>query len=207
MTRIRSRAGLATLATAALLILPAANASAALIQTSACDGATLTQAFSRFGDPAYYKLVPGGDFEGSLTGWNLRGNAAKGSGSETFGVLGAGSSSLTLAPGASATTPAVCVNAGAPTYRFFSRSSGGLLGLLPLMKVDLVYRDNLLGLVALPLGTAVPSSSWTPSLPLITGSIVAGLLDNGVSSLSLRFTSLTGTWRIDDVLVDPAHRG
>jgi hypothetical protein len=207
MTSIRSRAGLAILAAAALFILPAANASAALIETSPCDGATLSQSFARFGDSAYYKLVPGGDFEGTLDGWALRGGAAKGSGSESFGVTGAGASSLTLPAGASATTPAVCVNAGAPTYRFFSRSSGGLLGLLPLMKVELVYRSNLLGLVALPLGTAVPSSSWTPSLPLFTGAIAAGLIDDGVSDLSLRFTSLTGTWRIDDVLVDPAQRG
>src|SRR6185437_14756368 len=65
LTRIRSRVGLAMLAAAALFIVPAANASAALIETSPCDGSTLTQAFARFGDSNFYKLVPGGDFEGS----------------------------------------------------------------------------------------------------------------------------------------------
>src|SRR3954447_19460556 len=204
---IRSKAGLA-LAAAVLFILPVANASAALIETSPFDGATLTQPFARFRDNAFYKLVPGGDFEGSLTGWTLRGGAAKGSGSESFGVTGSvGASSLTLPAGASATTPATCVNAGAPTYRFVSKSSGGLLGLLPLMKVDLVYHDNLLGLVALPLGTAVPSSNWSSLLALPNAALVAGLIDNGVSELSLRFTSVTGTWRVDDVFVDPAQRG
>jgi hypothetical protein len=204
----RSKAGLATLAAAALFILPAASASAGLIDTSACDSAAVSQPFAQWGDGSSYKLVPGGDFEGTLPGWTLRGSAGKTTGSESFGVTGrVGASALSLAPGASATSPATCVNAGAPTYRFFARSSGGLLGVLPLLKVDLVYRDNVLGLVPLPLGTAVPSSSWAPSPTLITGSLVAGLLDNGVSELSLRFTSLTGTWRIDDVFVDPWHHG
>src|SRR4051794_8433758 len=63
MTSIRSRAGLAILAAAALFILPAANASAALVEPSPCEGARLSQSFARFGDSAYYKLVPGGDFE------------------------------------------------------------------------------------------------------------------------------------------------
>jgi hypothetical protein len=36
---------------------------------------------------------------------------------------------------------------------------------------------------------------------------VAGLLDDGVSSLSLRFTAVSGTWRVDDVFVDPWNRG
>jgi hypothetical protein len=203
---IRTKAGLA-LAAAALFILPAANASAALIDTSPCDGATLTQPFADFGDNAFYKIVPGGDFEGSLTGWTLKGGAAKASGSESFNVTGkAGASSLNLPAGASAITPATCVNAGAPTYRFFTKSSGGLLGLLPVMKVDLVYH-NLLGLVALPLGTAVPSSNWSSLLALPNLALVSGLIDDGVSDLSLRFTAVTGTWRVDDVFVDPAQRG
>jgi hypothetical protein len=196
------------LATAALSILPAAGASAALIDTSACDTAATSQAFARFGDSSSYKLVPGGDFEGSLSGWTLRNRAATGSGSETFGVTGeVGDSSLTLPPGGSATSPSTCVNAGAPTYRFFARSSGGLLGLLPLLKVDLVYRDNVLGLLALPLGTAIPSSSWAPSPVLFNAALVAALVDGGVTDLSLRFTAVTGTWRIDDVFVDPWHHG
>ena len=39
----------------------------------------------------------------------------------------------------------------------------GLLGLLPAMTVELVYRDGLLGLVAVPIGTVLPGSSWRPS--------------------------------------------
>ena len=190
----------AVTATAAFAIVPAASASASLIDTSACDGAQLSQPFAAFGDNAFYKLVPGGDFESGLSGWTVKGTAKVVSGGNS------GRYSLSLPAGSSVTTPFSCVNAGAPTYRFFSKSSGGLLGLLPVMKVDLVYRDNVLGLVALPLGTALPSSTFKPSLPLLTASVVAGLVDNGVSDLAFRFTSVAGTWGVDDVWVDPYNR-
>ena len=44
------------------------GASAGLINTDSCDNATLTQPFAPWGDSGYYKLVPGGDFEGSMAG-------------------------------------------------------------------------------------------------------------------------------------------
>jgi len=200
LSRVRNRLALAAATASLLAVLPAASASASLIDTSACDGATLSQPFAAYGDNAYYKLVPGGNFESGLTGWTVKGSAKIVSGGTS------GTHSLSLPAGSSVTTPFSCVNAGAPTYRFFSKSSGGLLGLVPLMKVDLVYRDNVLGLVALPLGTALPSSSFKASLPLLTASLVAGLLDNGVSDLAFRFTSVTGTWTVDDVWVDPYQR-
>jgi len=205
LIRVARRAALLTAAVAA--ILPVGAAHAALIETDPCDDSALTQSFKRWGDPAYYKLAPGGDFENGLAGMAVRGNASIVSESEPWGVTGkVGSKALKLAPGASVTLPATCVNAGNPSYRFFTRSSGGLLGLLPLMKVELVYRDSLLGLVALPLGTALPSSGWQPSLPMLTASAVAAAISNGEDQLSLRFTSITGTWKIDDVLVDPYRR-
>jgi len=196
----RNRFALAAATAALFAALPAASASAALIETSACDGATLSQPFSGFGDNAYYKLVPGGNFESGLSGWTVTGGAKVVSGGTS------GTHSLSLPAGSSVTTPVSCVNAGAPSFRFFAKSSGGLLGLVPLLKVDLIYRDNLLGLVALPLGTALPSSTFKPSLPLLTGSVVAGLLDDGEADLAFRFTSVLGTWGVDDVWVDPYQR-
>jgi hypothetical protein len=191
------------------LALSAGPAQAALIETGACDGSALSQPFAQWGDSANYKLAPGGDFENGTAGWTLRNGARVGSGSESFGVTGAvGSRSLVLPPGASATTPAFCVNFDHPSYRFFSKSSGGLLGLiLPVMTVELVYHDNVLGLVGLPLGLATPSSKWKPSARLLTLAEVAGLVDNGEANLSLRFTSIAGTWSVDDVFVDPYARG
>jgi hypothetical protein len=206
-TRLWSKSALTLAATAALTLLPAAGASAALIDTSDCDGAALSQPFAPWGDQAMYKLAPGGDFEGSLTGWTLAGGAKKVAGSEPFDATGAaGGSAVSIPAGGSVTSAATCVNAAYPSFRFFYKSSGGLLGLLPALKVDLVYRDNLLGLVAVPAGVVLPSGKWQPSLPMLTLSAVAGLVSNGEAPLSVRFTSIAGTWTVDDVFVDPFQR-
>jgi hypothetical protein len=202
MTYRLVRALLAT--TVALLAIPAASANAALIDVSPCDDAALSQPFQRWGDTANYKLAPGGDFEAGTAGWTLARGATTVAASEPWGVTGeTGTRALSLPAGASAVTPATCVNAGAPTFRFFARSTSGLL---PLMKVDLVYRDGALGLVSLPVGVVTPSSTWQPTLPMLTGSIAGAALAGGDAGLSLRFTAVSGTWQVDDVFVDPYAR-
>jgi hypothetical protein len=198
-TRLWGKTAIALAATAALALVPAAGASAALIDTSACDGAQLTQPFSQWGDSNYYKLAPGGDFEGSLSGWTLSGGAKKVAG-------GYAGSSVSIPAGGSVTTAATCVNAAYPSFRFFTKSSGGLLGLVAAAKVDLVYHDNLLGLVALPAGVLLPSGQWKPTAPMFTLAAVAGLVSDGEAPLSIRITSVAGTWNVDNVFIDPHQR-
>ena len=186
----------------ALTAFSAAPAGAALISTGACSTATLTQPFARWGDTSTYELVPGGDFEGSLSGWTLTGGASRVAGSEPYGATGSvGSYSLALAAGASAQSPYVCVNASYPTFRFFARNDG----LLSTVVAQVVYK-TLLGPVALPLGVVALSGSWQPTAPMLTGSLVGALLSNGAAQAALRFTALTGGSRIDDVFVDPRMR-
>jgi hypothetical protein len=187
--------------------LPAAPAGASLIETGACDDAALTQPFARWNDDALYKLAPGGDAEGSLEGWTFSGGAKRAAGSSPFAATGvAGSSSFSLPAGGSVTTAATCVNADYPSFRFFAKSSGGLLGLLPAMTVSLVYRDGALGLVELPIGTVVPGSSWKPSPVMLTASALGAAVAGGEVPLALRFRSVAGTWSVDDVFVDPYRR-
>jgi hypothetical protein len=207
LTRFRAT-GVLTLAAAALFaLLPAAGASADLIETSACDNAPLTQAFAQFGDDNLYKLAPGGDMEGSLAGWTLSGGAKKVAGSEPFAATGeVGSSSVSIPAGGSVTTAPSCVNAAYPSYRFFYKSSGGLLGLVPAIKVDLVYRNGLGSLIALPLGIVLPSGKWHQSAAQLTLAPIEAALAGGESGLSIRFTAVAGTWTIDDVFVDPHCR-
>ncbi|HEY1777885.1 MAG TPA: hypothetical protein VGG41_17150 [Solirubrobacteraceae bacterium] len=187
------------LAGAALLIAPGASAQAALISTSACNNATLSQPFAAWGDTTSYEMVPGGDFEGSLSGWNLTGGAREVAGSESFAVTGKGSSSMYLPAGASVQSPFNCVNAAYPTFRFFGRNDG----LLSTVLVSVVYKGPLGIQLAVPVGAVALSGNWSPSLPMLTGSIATGLVSGGTTQVALRFTALTGASQIDDVFIDP----
>lgn len=189
----------------ALVCVPVTSAHAAgLIQTDSCDNAKLTQPFARFGDSGYYKLVPGGDVEGSMAGWTLTGGATRVAGSEPFGATGSvGKYSLYLPAGASAQSPYTCVDFADPTFRFFAKNNG----LLSTVLVSIVYKEPLLGAVAIPIGPVALSPTWAPSIPMLTASevqgLVNGLLARGTPQVALRFTAVTGSSQIDDVWVDP----
>ena len=190
----------------AVVCVPAASAhAAALINTDACDNATLTQPFAHWGDSNYYKMVPGGDFEGSLAGWTLTGAAARVAGSEPFGVTGSvGKYSLYLPAGGSAQSPYTCVDFAYPTFRFFAKNNG----LLSTVLVSVVYKLPLLGPVTIPVGPVALSPTWSPTLlPMLTAaevpSLVNSLLGLGTPQVALKFTALTGSSQIDDAYVDP----
>jgi hypothetical protein len=189
-------------AVSVLTLLSAAPAQAALVSTGACNEAALSQPFAQWGDTNSYELVPQGDFEGSLSQWTLGGGASRAPESEPYGVTGeVGHYSLALPAGASAQSPYTCVNASYPSFRFFARNEG----LLSTVLVQVVYK-TVLGPVALPLGAVALSSTWQPTLPMLTGSVVGGLLSGGTAQVALRFTALTGESRIDDIFIDPRMR-
>jgi hypothetical protein len=189
----------------ALAVLPATSAKASqLISTDACDNAPLTQPFAQFGDSNQYKLIPGGDFEGSLSGWSLSHGATRVAGSAPSAATGVvGQSSLYLPAGASVQTPYTCVDAAYPEFRFFGRNNG----LLSILAVSIVYKEPLLGAVAVPVGTVALTGSWAPSARMLTLSavqgIVNGLLTGKTPQVALRFTAVTGSSQIDDVYIDP----
>jgi hypothetical protein len=177
---------------------------AALIETDACDNATLTQPFSPWGDSNSYKLVPGGDIEGTLAGWTLSGGARKVAGSEPFGATGGvGQASLYLPAGASVQTPYTCVDAAYPAFRFFGHNNS----LLSTVAVSIVYKEPLVGPVAVPVGVVALSGKWNPSIRMLTASaaqgIVNALLTGKTPQVALRFTALIGSSQIDDVFIDP----
>ena len=98
------------------------------------------------------------------------------------------------------------MNAGAPTFRFFARSTSGLLPLLNI--VNLVYRDNLLGLVPVHVELVVKKALGLAPHGADADRLRGrrGSLGGGEAPLSLRFTALSGTWQLDDVFVDPYAR-
>jgi hypothetical protein len=196
---VRSLSLVPALAGLAVVTCPAASAQAALISTGACNEAALSQPFAQWSDTNLYELVPGGDFEGSLSGWTFTGDARLRAGGEPYDITGAPSThSLALAAAASARSPFTCVNATYPSFRFFARNNG----LLSTVLVQVVYK-TVLGEVTLPLGAVALSNEWQPTLPMLTGSIAGGLLSGGTAQVALRFTALTGSSQIDDVFIDP----
>jgi hypothetical protein len=185
------------LAGLAAVAIPSAAAASA-IDLGKCDNAALSQPFTAWGDSEYYKLAPGGDFEGTLAGWSLRGGAEQVGGSESFDVTGnADSSSLSLRAGAVATSPTTCVTAAYPAFRFFTRTD------MPgsTVAVSVVY-----GGLTIPVGVVTPTSDWQPTLPMLTLSAIPGLLRDGVANVSLRFTAVLGEVQVDDAYVDPSGR-
>lgn len=160
--------------------------------------------FMRWLDPLPYTLLPNGDFESGATGWSLSGGAKVASGNHPFDD---GSRSLVLPSGSSATSAPMCMGLVLPVVRFFS--TGG--SRLSYLQVDALYTDasgRRQSVMLLPVG--LPSSSWTPNLPMLQlGGAINALTLNGLTTqIQLRITPRgglfgSGTWRIDDVYVDP----
>ncbi|MEA2299575.1 MAG: hypothetical protein QOE44_110 [Solirubrobacteraceae bacterium] len=197
--RLRGLAASVAVSAVALGAFSAASAQASVVSLSACDDSLLSQPFLPWADVNSYKLAPGGDFEGTLDGWTTTGAAGLATGSEPAGVTGSvGSSSLALGAGSSAESPGTCVNAAYPSFRFFSRTTtpGSVLA------VSVVYK-TLLGQTAIPVGVVALGSTWTPTVPMLTGSAIPGLLSGGTAAVGLRFTQVSGSSQIDDVYVDP----
>jgi hypothetical protein len=194
---LRRRLAVAGLALGAVLLLPA-------MANAACPDRPVAREFARWLDPIKYTQVPGGHFEGSMSGWTLAGGARVVSGNEPFYLRSDGDDqSLYLPSGSSATTPFVCVELLDPVARFVSRNRGSLLGAL---EVEALVRTPG-GTLRLPAGIDAALSSWHPSLPILTAAnVFSGLnLEDGTAEVAFRFrpVGLFAAWQIDDVYVDP----
>jgi hypothetical protein len=182
------------LGAAAVVLLPASIAHADIIDLSACNLSPLSQPFMPWLDPSSYELAPGGDFENSS--WQLTGGAQVVPGSESFDATGTrGDSSLSLPAGASAESPATCVDAAYPTIRMFTSGTG-------VVAVSVVYGD-----LTIPAGVLVSlGGGWQASLPALTASALVAATQDGSAQVSIKLTSLLGHVRVDDVFVDPWNR-
>ena len=189
----------AALAAAALLTVPAA-ANAEEGTPAGCPEIPTTQAFAPWGDVGDYFMAPGGDIEDGAATWSLSGGATAVAGNEPFG---AGSRSLLLPAGGSATTATMCVGVEHRSMRFFARgSSSGVL------RVEAVYDKRTSKEKAVHLATVSTTSDWAPTdvLPMVVNDH-AGDYGNALPVV-LRFTAVgTGSWQIDDVHVDPYRTG
>jgi hypothetical protein len=191
----------------AFCVLAAGGSAAAgtLQGASAPCGDNLTQPFLPWLDPLYYAFVPNGGLENGLTGWSSSGGARVAAGNESYAVHGAtDASSLSLPPGASATTASICIGTLSPVGRLFVRNTGSPLSTL---RVDVQYTTVLGIRMTVPVGLVVGSGSWQPTLPLplLANVLALPLFTGGTSQITLRFTAqgAGGSWQLDDVYVDP----
>jgi hypothetical protein len=165
---------------------------------SGCAERVFSKVFRAFHDRGLYTLAPDGGFEAGAEGWELGDGATVVDESSSI-LLGdaLGAKSLELAPGASATTPAICVAKGFPGFRFATRSAGEDRGAL---RVQVLYGE---GRKSKKTGRIKAGAVWkvTRKLSLAQGRF---RVKRGKSAnVRLKFTASGGPVRMDDVYVDP----
>ena len=196
--RLGSKFLLATLVmlVAAAFSVSTASAGGSLLGLNNDCGST-SQPFAQFGDYRYYTFGANGGLENGATGWSLSG-ARVVSGNESFYVHSHGDvNSLSLPAGGTAYTPKLCMGTTSTVMRYFIKGSGD-----GSVRVEVVLR-GLLGQVlgVFQVSRVSTGSSWQAGPPVLNLDSLLGLL--GVSSVQLKFTTLSGTAQIDDVYVDP----
>jgi hypothetical protein len=200
--RSRSRLVALALTAAIAVVVPAVGATAGRAGTSAsfCRAiASPARAFLPWGDQSLYVLAPDGGLEAGGAGWTLAGGASVKPGNESFYVHGSSDGKLLDLPsGATATTPALCIDSTMPTARFFVSGYGANAGKL---SVDAFYTDASGASGWRHLDNVNKAGAWAPS--------AAFKLPKGIQSPSVQFRFTVtggGGFRIDDLYVDPYIR-
>lgn len=170
-----------------------------------CDRPSFTQALRAYGDSRWYVLAPSGSFAGATApGWQLH-NGAR------LAADSARGTSLALPPGASAISPAMCVDLDFPHFRFANKfvardPAGGKIRVevvYPQLQspewTDVIEFDGKQSQLAGP-------GNWRLSQDVQLKPDFAGDVP-GARYVALRFTALktgyAGEWRVDDVWIDP----
>ena len=199
--RVRLRLLLPVVLAASALAAPAAQADlvSGLVGTVLPTCGTTSKPFAQFGDSNSYYALPNNGFESGSTGWTLSG-AGISKDNEPWYVNGAGRYALALPPGASATSPAVCINLLDPFFRMFAKSMSANGDL----QAQVIFRGptgNITGVLNYGSFDESAYGSWQPTSTV--PSLLA--LPLGTTSAQLKLTSKAtrGLWEVDDVFVDP----
>jgi len=156
-----------------------------------------SQVFAPWADPSDYYFASNGGFENGAAGWSLGGAAAIAPGSDPFDLAGAGSRSLELGTGGSASIN-VCYGLTYPAIRFVAAGVDG-----PAVVHVHVIAHSVLGVLSvLDGGTFTVDPGWnaTPKLSTLLSALAAPL---GTKSMTLVISVDSGTAEIDDLFVDP----
>jgi hypothetical protein len=201
----------------ARLLRAAAGAAVALAVAAPAAGAACPQrsfspAFSPWDDLAAYTLADNGDFEAGIAGWTTTGSAKLVADNPHKIAEQTGDfTALELAPGASATSPPICVGSGYPSARMFGYTTKRTAETGSSLQVEVLYTDATRGgQASKKLGSAPDELGWdaTRKMSLAQGQLNIKPESNGNTYIRYRFTPLyKATWRIDDLYIDPRFKG
>jgi len=192
---------------AALLTLGAGSAGASLLPDGGvCDNSSASQVFLPWADPASYTLVPGGNFENSGSHWTLVAASRDTSDNEPFHVTNASDhSSLSISDGGTALSPVVCAGLGEPDARVFFKQTSGLPGAA--LQVDVLFDDATGTTQAQTIAELGVAQQWRLSPQLLTMANLLPTIGAGSTAIAYRFTAVGGSFKIDDLYIDPWSRG
>lgn len=180
----------------ALLVVPAAHATP--LSGTCPDEPASSQPFLNYGDDDFYFLAPAGDFESSAPGWGLANGASLVDSPAGTGV------SLSLPPGASATSPEICVTRRHVSARLFGQAFDGPRRDRSRINVDVA---GLGGLLTADRNIRV-GASWEPTRQFRLGASFFDLDPiTGTTQIRMVFTADgPATAVLDDLWVDPRAR-
>jgi len=190
---------LARLVRTTLACVLAAAALPAVAAAEDCAPQPSSQPFAPLGDHGTYFLAPGGDFEGETTSWQTAGAADLVPANKPVEL--AGPQALALGQGASATSPAICVDDLREHLRFGAAA-----------------RDDddrlLVDAVDLTTGTTtrlatIDGDDFEDGWNLTDEVRLAdplGVVRDAPHDVRLRLTAQRGRWLVDGVYVDPFIR-
>jgi hypothetical protein len=200
--RLRS-ATVGFLAAAAFAVIPSAASAGVLVSDAVdCETQIFSQPFLPWADPAQYTLQPGGAFEAGAPQWTLD-RAVIADGNEPWFITApTDSKSLNVLPSGSATTGSICVGIEHPDLRFFVRPSNPAAKLT----VEVFFKDAGGEIRSAPIAVVGGTSDWTltPQIPIVAN--LLALLPGAHTAVAFRFTASGGSFRIDDLYVDPMQR-
>lgn len=203
MTPMHRTAMIAAAVAATAAVAPLAAAAPTAPATS-CPDLPASQIFAPWGDQLLYSLVPGGDFEGALVGWEAVGGSVVADGVNTLGV-GPDANSYRLPEGRTLTTAPTCVTKDSIYARFITKTIGLPKKGAPSLRTDILWQNARGQWKPVANATTGFVSGWDAS-PRVATSADVRLGDGETANIRVKFTATRGTWGIDDVYVDPRMR-
>lgn len=173
------------------------GAAGTALADASCSARTTTAAFARWGDDNQYFVADGGTFERGVTEWNRRGLAGAAAGQNPLGIAGPGMRSMRLPGGSSVESPEICVFQNEESVRFAYRApyAGAQL------RVDISVESNGQRAATTTVVTAA-GSGWDVS-PIVDMPNLRNADGQQRIIITMRPLDLTGSWQVDDVMIDP----